>query len=886
MWGEEGVERSARTVDSHIWRLRRLLEPERDSGAAPTVLVREPAGYRLVVESGRIDSVRFATLAAEAAERLAAGRADQALKCAEEAAELWRGRPYGTAADKPWARPAVARLLEIRGRLRETHVAALLGTDAADRALAHLETALDEEPLRERLWAYRIVAYRDSGRRSEALATYADARAVLVDELGVEPGPELRALHAALLRDDDSSEQTPNPRVAGRRGPSARPPTPPRSRLVGRDVALGELLDALAPGSLVTLTGAAGCGKTRLALEAADRAAPRFPDGVCFIDLTSATPERVLDVVCSMVELPLSGSDDPADALRRYLAARRTLVVLDNCEHVLDAVAELVDTIFTGASDDHADQVGFAALTTSREPLEVDGEHIQFVDPLSTAAAMELFAERLDVPVPDETVVAEIVAAVDGLPLAIELAAGRARVFSLVEIAQQVRADASTLSRLGRGGRRSGGAHHRTVRDAIDSSYRGLPAPLARLHRALSAVPGPFTAGLATGLVDADATDTVAGLAHRSLLAPLGPAAPGGASRFMQLATVRGHARHEAGRAGENPGVARNVWVEGLVRARPALGSARHAGWYRALDDDLAAVRATLQQTVVEAPSAAGLAIAARLGVYWTFGGMGVEGGRWLRSAVDACAGGTGPGRAADRAAVQIDLGALRFVEGRPEEGRTLVRAGIAAAAGVSGEDAVLVCTSLAVTAGAVARAADAPVLAEVATAARRIAAGSAALDVIVRHVELVHATIRAPSTELVPRYLALHHDARAEDNLYTAWLAAANAARLMLAAGQQVDAVVWARNAVQASAEAGLRSNPYALEVYGAALGRIGRHAEALHVFGAVEEQHRGAGVVWPWDPSVIGLISSMRAQVGAAAAERARAQGSRATLREIAAV
>jgi DNA-binding SARP family transcriptional activator len=205
MWGEQGVSRSSGTLDSHVWRLRRLLEPDRARGAAPTVLVREPGGYRLVVGAGAVDSARFAVLAAEAGDLLAAGEADGALQRAEEAAGLWRGRPYGAAADQEWARAAVARLEEIRGRLREAHIGALLGVGAVDRALAELEVALADEPLREQLWAYRMAAYRDGGRRSDALATYTQARTVLVDELGIEPGPQLRTLHADLLRDDPSA---------------------------------------------------------------------------------------------------------------------------------------------------------------------------------------------------------------------------------------------------------------------------------------------------------------------------------------------------------------------------------------------------------------------------------------------------------------------------------------------------------------------------------------------------------------------------------------------------------------------------------------------------------------------------------------------------------
>jgi hypothetical protein len=291
-----------------------------------------------------------------------------------------------------------------------------------------------------------------------------------------------------------------------------------------------------------------------------------------------------------------------------------------------------------------------------------------------------------------------------------------------------------------------------------------------------------------------------------------------------------------------------------------------------------------LQHTLVDAPSDAGAALAARLAVYWAFSGMGVEGEHWLRTAAEACAADPGLGRPADRAAVRVDLGALLLVQGRTAEGRAQVRVGIAEGAGVNGDDAVLVCASLTVAAGAVARAGDGELLAELAAAVRRTAAGSAALDVAVRHVELVHTTIAAPGPELVAGYLTLHRDARIEDNLFTAWLAAANAARLMLAAREAIEALAWARAAVRASAEAGLRNNAYALEVYGAALGRAGEHAAALRVFGAVEEQHRGAGVVWPWDQSVLTLIATMRERLGAAAAERVRAQGAQATLTELA--
>jgi predicted ATPase/DNA-binding SARP family transcriptional activator len=842
LWGERGVERSAGTLDSHVWRLRRALEPDRERGAPSAVLRKETGGYRLVVPPERIDSVRYARAAAEAAPLLAAGDAAGALDRAEAVAPLWRGRPFGTAADEPWASAAVARLEEVRGALRETHIAALLATGGHEAALAALETALAEEPLRERLWTFRMRALRAVGRRSEALAAYARARAALVEELGIEPGPELRAAHAEVLR-----EEEPAPVAFG-----AAPPLPRlHSRTIGRAAELAEVRALLAANPLVTLTGAAGCGKTRLAVEAA----AAHPDGAWFVDLTSATSDTVVDAAASALELSVSASaGDPIDVLRR--AATGRLLVLDNCEHVLDAAADLADGLVGS---------GATLLATSREPLEVAGERVLGLLPLPADAAVELFLDRLAAPPASLTRVREIAEAVDGLPLALELAAGRAGAYTLDEVAAQVRADASALSRVGRGRGRS---HHRTVREAIDSSYRDLPAHLAAVHRAVGAVPGPFSAALAEGLVGEDVTDALAELAHRSLLTSLGPARTGGASRFAQLATVRGHALHLAERAGEHS--RRDEWVERLARSRPAPGSHRHVGWYRAVADDLAAVRATLHHTLVEAPSATGVAVAARLWMFWSFHGGALEGPRWLRAAA-----GLELGERAERAAVLVDLGCADVVQGRPA-GRESIRAGIATGLG---DDTGLVAAALTVSAGVLARVEDLEVLTEVAAAVAELAPGT----VQARHVELIRRTIAGPTPELVGRYAALHETALAEDDLFVGWQSAANAARLLVAAGRAAEAVPLARAAVRTSAEAGLRDNAYALEVYGAALGLAGEPTAALRVFGAVEAQHRGAGVPWPREPQVAELLTALRARLGPAG-DRLRAEGARATLLELA--
>jgi hypothetical protein len=173
-------------------------------------------------------------------------------------------------------------------------------------------------------------------------------------------------------------------------------------------------------------------------------------------------------------------------------------------------------------------------------------------------------------------------------------------------------------------------------------------------------------------------------------------------------------------------------------------------------------------------------------------------------------------------------------------------------------------------------------VLAEVATATRELAAGAPALQLLVRHTDLILAAGTAPRPELVPPFITLHDDARADGNLYSAWMAAAGAARLLVEGGRPAEALPWCRAALHASVEAGLRDNAFVLEVYGAALGLAGEHAAALRVFGAVEAQHRGAGVPWPRDEAQAGLLARITAQLGEAAADRARAEGARTGLAE----
>ncbi len=234
MWGERSPARSPSTLDSHVWRLRKALEPARRPGVPSAVLVREPGGYRLVADPATIDSRRFAALAGEARALLAAGRPHEAGQAAEQALALWRGRPYPTVADEPWATAAVARLEELRDQVRELLAEALLADGAPEEALLVVGAAVAETPLRERLWSLRMLAQHRLGRPEEALRSYQQVRAVLRDELGLQPGPELRELHGRMLAEDPTlagplAPARPAPAVPAP-GNGARSRQPPRGR--------------------------------------------------------------------------------------------------------------------------------------------------------------------------------------------------------------------------------------------------------------------------------------------------------------------------------------------------------------------------------------------------------------------------------------------------------------------------------------------------------------------------------------------------------------------------------------------------------------------------------------------------------------------------------
>lgn len=513
VWGDDPPSDPDGAVQTNVARLRRLLPP----GAR---IVTGARRYRL---DAPLDAARFTAL-------VAAGDPGAAL-------ELWRGRPYAEL-DHPAAAPEAARLDALRAAAVSRRAGELLAAGDPASAAAVAGALVAEQPLHEPAAVALMRAHAAAGRPAEALRVYARLRAHLVEELGVDPGPEAAHLHGRLLRGDPDR------------------PALPVSAFLGRDADLGRVAAMLSAHRIVTLCGPGGVGKTRLARHAAAAVADRFDDGALVVDLVPAGPDTVLAAVGSA--LRLAATDGLAARIVEVLAVRRQLLVLDNCEHVADAVAVLVEAVVSGAP-------GVVVLATGREALRADGEHVLAVAPLEAAAAAALLTDRIraaDATAdPDPDLVATVCARLDGLPLALELAAARVPALGLPGLLDALD---DPLDALGRG-RRTAPPRHRSLRDVVEWSY-GL---LDDAERALFVRLGVFAGAVEPGAVAAVCGDARAlpDLVDRSLVVRAD-------GRFGMLETLRAFGR---ARLATDPDRA-------VLRAR-------HAAWAVELVVDVGAAR-------------------------------------------------------------------------------------------------------------------------------------------------------------------------------------------------------------------------------------------------------------------------------------------------------
>ncbi|MEU5862251.1 BTAD domain-containing putative transcriptional regulator [Nonomuraea sp. NPDC047529] len=613
LWGGRPPANALAALRVKVSQLRRAL------GDRELVAYRAP-GYLLRVEPEAVDAGRFAALVGQA-QRSADPRTRAGLL--RQALDLWRGAAFAEFADEEFARTAVARLDEQRLVAVEELAEARLGLGEHALLAAELTDLVTEHPLRERLRAAHVRALYRAGRQSEALAGYADLRTRLADELGLDPGPELVALHQAILEQDPALD-----------GPGRRRTNlpAPLTGLVGREEAVAEVRALLRGNRLVTLTGPGGVGKTRLALAAADSPGPAgFGGGVWLVELAGLRAGAPAVEVAEAVAGVLGLRDDVAGAaedltarLAGVLEGMETLLVLDNCEHVVEQVAALAGRLLRAAP-------GLRILATSQESLRIEGEALWSVPPLGREAAAELFAARAGIE-PDADV-AEICARLDGIPLALELAATRMRTLTPRQLAERL----DDRFRLLASGRRGAPARQQTLRAMIDWSWELLGEDERVVLRRLAVHADGCTLEAAEEVCaepGVDVLDAVARLVDRSLVVR---AWGDGEPRFRLLESVAAYCVERLDAAGE-PAEVRLRHVRhytGLAeRAEPYL---RGHGQRRALarlDAESGNLRAALETAVRLGAAAEALRLVNALAWYWVLSGRLGEGKRALEAAL------------------------------------------------------------------------------------------------------------------------------------------------------------------------------------------------------------------------------------------------------------
>ena len=416
VWGTSPPHDAVGTLQAYVSRLRSSLSP---SGA--DLLQYRAPGYVLNISEEDLDATQFTSLVARGLEHTERGQRQAAVDLMGSALALWRGDPlaeFDTTRIDPDAR--LVRLEELRLVAIEERGDALVRLGRGRDVATELEPLLQRFPTRERLAVVLMEALYGCGRQADALSVYRTLRAFLVDEIGVEPSEPARQAHLRLLAQD------PTLVVSGSGGRTNLPK--PRSVLVGRRAELSRLAATLARAPLVTLTGVGGVGKTRLALEGAARERRRFADGAWWCELAPVRERgRVSRAVASTMRVQQRPGITMEETLIEYLSDRRTLIVLDNCEHLLAETARLVDLVLSRCP-------GVVVLATSRERLSVEGEEVCPVAPLPEGDAVSLFVQRAraggtvsDPGLDNATSVMQICQHLEGLPLAIELAAARTR---------------------------------------------------------------------------------------------------------------------------------------------------------------------------------------------------------------------------------------------------------------------------------------------------------------------------------------------------------------------------------------------------------------------------------------------------------------------------
>ncbi|MFE9244541.1 ATP-binding protein [Nocardiopsis sp. NPDC006938] len=711
IWGDAAPAASGNALQALASRLRRAL-----GTAAP--LHGNASGYRLEVAPGQVDLYEFEDLARLGRERLLAGRPGEAERALSSALALWRGAALPDLTARGVAEDVALRLHESRRTAREDHLSARLDLGRHVEALPDAEALASGEPQRERPVELLMRALAGNGRTADALSAYEAFRARLADELGLDPSERLREAHLRLLRGElDSERRT----TEAHRPPSVVRLPQPLTSFVPRETEVGATVDRLSTARLVTLTGPGGSGKTRLAVEAAatvaDHALGLAPEGVWFVGLAPVRQGADLpDALATALDLRGQAVFQTRSAVTRqtplervvsFLGDRSGLVVLDNCEHVVDDAARLVEALLSNCP-------GLRVLATSREPLGVDGEALlpvpSFDLPPEGAGAEEarafpavtLFTERAQAVLAGFTVdadnsghVVRIVRELDGMPLALELAAARLRAMSPAQLADRL----SDRFRLLTNGSRSALPRHRTLRAVVDWSWELLDEPERRLLRRLAVLPGGATLEAVERIgSDPDGPDgTVAGhdvwtvlfaLVDKSLVVAENPERGDGPSHYRQLETVRAYAAERLTDSGEEVRVrdvqaryARDLWR----RADPGLRGPEQRAWLARLGAESDNCVAAFHWAIERGDAALALDLVEHSQWYWSLDEHWQQLHRWAGQVLEMVGDAPPPGHEAAYASClfhlsgQMELGRVAVLERLDRVEEVLTRAGLRA---------------------------------------------------------------------------------------------------------------------------------------------------------------------------------------------------------------
>lgn len=649
VYGEEAHDRARRTIQTYVSNLR---------GVMGDVIEAQAGGWRLVPGDHELDARLFEELYRSAIEEDAnAGDRSEIL---QSALDLWRGQPYEDVDAHGVLEAEVVRLQELRAAALAARIEADLQLGRHDELIGELEALIAEHPYNERFRRQHMLALYRAGRQKDALDSYNRMRGILVEGLGVDPSQQLQDLEQEILTQSKSIDLSAGDRMARPERVDNAPHTLPvqQTSFVGRHQELAEVEKLVHGARLVTLTGAGGSGKTRLALQAASQLGEEFPDGVWVAELASLEDPSLVDAtVLTAAGVFQRPGTEPRELLRDHLSGKRSFLVVDNCEHLIAAVTDLISDLLASTTE-----VRF--LATSRESLGVSGEAVFTVAPMAVPGAemsdrsqvvrfdaLKLFEERgqlarSDFRITDANAeaVADICRGLDGLPLALELAAARLKTFTAEQLADSLDEGFHVLT----GGSRAALPRHQALEATMDWSYRLLHEPEQRLFRRLSVFRGGFNLDAIRQVCTDDRLEAssilelLPSLVDKSLVAA---DLHGDEARYRLLETVRQYAANRLSAEAEEAPFKEHhsgyfAEVAELYHDHPY----DEADWLGLLGDNHDNLRQALSFYLENAPQK-GLAMAGALRGFWLEHDHVAEGRNWLRRFLDAASEAT-PARA------------------------------------------------------------------------------------------------------------------------------------------------------------------------------------------------------------------------------------------------